>query len=144
MVRKPKQIPRLHSDLPLDQVVSINLTNPDKPFRTRDHITARLGSNTAKLPRAWCWNGANVPQFFWSIFGISQHDPRAIIASGFHDFGCEDDETPQVVADANFAALLGPIEFNGVLLPGLNRWRVTLGYIGIRFYSVFVRPFKSE
>lgn len=142
MLRK-KQIPKLTANLILDECVGFSFTNLEKPFWARCEIVAQMG-NTAKLFEGYQWNGGDLPVVCWSIFGISPYDPRGVLATGFHDLGCEDDETPQVIADANFCALLGPIEFNGKVLPGVGRWRQTLGYMFVRFYSVFVRPFQKE
>lgn len=136
-----KQKPTITAALSASKAIGISLDSPDgKPLFTECALVADLGTNKLTLPQGYAWDGATIPSFCWSIVGVHPLDPRAVIASGFHDLGCESDSTPQVVADANFVALLGPIVFNGETLPGVGSMRATAMYLAVRLFSIFVRP----
>jgi hypothetical protein len=139
-----KHEPIVVAEFPIDDAIGESFTDDDKPFYAKCEIVALLGTNRATLPAGYRWNGADIPRFFWSIIGVAPTDRRAIIASGFHDLGCEDDDTPQVIADSNFVALLGPFRFvqvgnGGHDQPGVGRVRACLMYMAVRGYSIFWR-----
>src|SRR5687767_13932809 len=100
-------LPIVRSSLPIDKAVGFDVANASKPFYTRSRLRAKLGRHEFELPTAYCWNGADIPRFAWTIVGVAPTDPRAVIASGFHDDGCERADVPQVIADALFVSLLG-------------------------------------
>lgn len=133
-----KQIPIVTSDLPIGDAIGMDVSRA-KCFHTRCRIVAKFGDDEVELHQNYFWNGADISRFCGWLLGVSQYDPRLALASGVHDRGCEDPRTPQVVADANFIALLGPIMFNGKRLPGIAKWRAIGCYIGVRFWSVFCR-----
>lgn len=135
-----KQLPILTARLGPDKAIGISLVNNEKPLYTHCKIHLKLGKYTADLRTSYYWNGANLPKITWSLLGLNPLDPRIALASGFHDDGCEDDEVPQVLADAIFVALLGPIEFNGIRLEGISKFEQVCCYVGVRFYSLFIRP----
>ena len=124
----------------IDDSIGTSLTNTAKPYYTKGKIIAYLGGSSAHLPRGYHWDGASVPRLFWTLLGISPSDPRSLIASAFHDAGCENPNTPQVVADALFVALLKPIRFNNHRIKGVGWLRATLMYMAVRAYSIFGRP----
>lgn len=135
-----KKLPIVTARLGPDKAIGISLVNRDKPLFTRCKIKLQLGDHEADLRMAYYWNGANQPQIMWSILGLSPLDPRTALASGFHDDGCENENVPQVIADATFVALLGPITFNGQRIEGIGPFKQFCCYFGVRFYSIFVRP----
>jgi hypothetical protein len=140
-----KHMPLVVAELPIDFAVGINFTDDEKMYQANCEIVAMLGTNTVRLPKGYRWNGADIPQLFWTLIGVSPTDRRSIIASGFHDLGCEDDDTPQVMADSNFVTLLRPFRFvqvgnGGHDQRGVGRARATAMYVAVRAYSIFVRP----
>lgn len=138
MPRK-KTIPIVTAILSIGDAIGIDPSRR-KCFHTRCRILVTFGNDQVELRQNFFWNGADIPPICGLILGVSQYDPRLALASGVHDDGCSDPATPQVVADANFVALLGQIRFNGRLLPGIPKWRAIGCYIGVRFYSLFLRP----
>ncbi len=139
--RTAKNIPLVFAVNDIDDAIGISFTNKRKPFYTHCTITASFGQgNQLQLRAGYHWNGADIPRFFWTLLGISQTDIRSVIASGFHDYGCESPNIPQVLADATFVSLLKPIRFNGRRLGGVGRFRATLMYMAVRAYSIFGRP----
>lgn len=135
-----KDLPRLYSDLEVDEAIGNSFTH-EKQFFTRCEIRAHFGPEHATyLPKGYRWNGADIPRFFWTLLGISPTDRRSIIASGFHDRGTESPHIPQVMADSVFVSLLKPILFNGRRLRGVGRFRAVLMYMAVRAYSMVGRP----
>lgn len=127
------------SRLPIDKAIGFDPSS-DKPFYAKCRIMANLGGSFSWLHAGYRWNGADEPRAFWSVWGVTPTDPRVVLASGFHDQGTEDENTPQVLADAMFISLLGNVHFNDVLLPGINWFQQFVFYTGVRFYSLFCRP----
>jgi hypothetical protein len=128
------------SDLEIDEVIGTSLTNPRKPHFTRCQMVAYMGEYSMVLPANYQWDGASIPRLCWSLLGITPDTPSSLIASAFHDKGCESPHIPQVVADATFVSLLRPIRFNGRRLKGVGMVRATLMYMAVRAYSIFGRP----
>ncbi len=139
-LRKKKSIPIVCAELPIDEVIG-NSFQHDKQFYAHCDIFARFGpEHTTHIPKGYHWNGADIPRMAWTLIGLSPTDRRSIIASGFHDRGCESPFIPQVLADATFVALLRPIRFNNHKLRGVGWMRATLMYMAVRSYSIFCRP----
>lgn len=112
-----------------------------KCFRALTDIRANFGSHNWTLRRGKRWNGADIPRLGQALLGVSQHDPRVVLASGFHDDVCEQanqGKVMRVIGDAIFVALLMPIEFNGKELDGVGTLRAVTMYAGVRAYSVYV------
>lgn len=124
----------------IDDVIGTSVTNTKKPHYTKGKIIAYFGNSSTHLPSGYRWDGASIPRLFWTVLGVSPDDPRSLIASAFHDAGCANPNTPQVVADAWFVALLRPIRFNNRRIKGVGRLRGTLMYLAVRAYSIFGRP----
>ena len=143
--RVVKNMPLVFAEKDIDDAIGISFTNTNKPFFTHCTITVHFGQgNQSQLPTGYHWNGADIPRFFWTLLGISQTDIRSIIASGFHDYGCENPDIPQVLADATFVSLLKPIRFNGRRLDGVGRLRAVLMYMAVRAYSIVGRPIARK
>lgn len=142
--RKPKQPPLVYASLDIDKAIGNSFRNEKKPLYTHCKITAHMGGHFAQLKANYFWDGASIPRFFWTLLGINPSDPRSMIASAFHDEGCDNPNTPQVLADATFVALLGPIKFNAYPLKGVGKWRARAMYAAVRFYSIFVRPLTRK
>lgn len=139
--RETKDLPAVYANLAAGKVIGQSIANTSKPFYTNCPIYVNFGPTmSCELTTAYQWNGADIPRFFWSLLGTNPDDPRSLLASGFHDHGCEDPRIPQVIADAVFVTLLGPIRFNGERLPGLGWLRSKLMYVAVRAYSIFGRP----
>lgn len=134
-----KNVPRITSRLPIDKAIGFNPSS-DKPFYARCPIVAELGDEKASIRAYYQSNGADTPRAFWSLWGIAPTDPRVTVGAMFHDEGCENPDCPQIIADALFVSLLGPIYWNGVLLPGINRFQQFVFYCGVRMESLFFRP----
>jgi hypothetical protein len=130
------------ADMGINEVIGVDPSNAEKPFRTRCEIRVTFGESLSWLPAGYSWNGADVPRLFWTILGVCQYDPRVLLASAFHDRGCESVIVPQVRADADFITFLRPIVFNGVPMKGIGEWRAVLMYAAVRFYSMFCRGRK--
>lgn len=41
------------------------------------------------IPKGYCWNGADIPSFLWSILRINKNSPEVMIGSMLHDFTLE-------------------------------------------------------
>lgn len=111
-----------------------------KSFRLLCDVSVRCGYQTWILRRGYQWNGADIPRFWQFLLGVDRYDPRAALASAFHDQVCEaanQGHVLRVVGDAIFISLLMPITFNGRLLPGVGKWRAIAMYAGVRLYSVW-------
>lgn len=133
------------SDENIDDAIGVSFTNGRKAFYTRCKLTAYMGTHTAILPAGFHWNGADIPRLFWSLLGISPSDPRSLIASGFHDDGCERADIPQVIADATFVSLLRDFGFYGMAgtgkrINGVGRGRAVAMYVAVRAWSIAGRP----
>lgn len=143
-LRKKKALPVVTATLPVDDVVGNSLLS-GKQFFTRCDVFASFGpEHTAYLPKDYRWDGASIPRIAWTLLGLNPSDRRTIIASGFHDRGCESDAIPQAIADSTFISLLQPIRFNGYRLKGVGKFRATLMYMAVRFYSIFIRPLRGR
>lgn len=123
----------------IDDIVGVGFSTPKKPLYARHKISVYAGGHTVHLDDGYRWNGADIPRFFWSIVGIEPLDPRAMIASGFHDKGTEDGGS-QVLADGLFVTLLRPYRLNGWVQPGVGRVRAAAMYTAVRLYSMICRP----
>lgn len=134
----------VEADLGIAEVIGVDPSNTAKPFRTRCAVRAKFGEAEAWLPGGYQWNAADIARIFWTPLGVCQYDPRVLIASGFHDRGCESVVTPQEIADATFIALLRPIVFNGKIIEGVGWWRAALMYAAVRLYSMFIRGRKVK
>jgi hypothetical protein len=128
------------SDTEINEAIGTSLTNTAKPYYTKGKMVAYFGNSSAQLPSGYHWDGATIPRLCWTLLGIAPSDPRSLVASAFHDAGCENPNTPQVVADAMFVALLRPIRFNNRRIKGVGWTRATLMYMAVRAYSIFGRP----
>lgn len=145
--RDGKRMPTVMvENLPIDEAIGVSFTDHARPFYTRAKLTAYMGPHVATLRDGYRWNGADIPRICWSLLGVSPSDPRAIIASGFHDDGCERADIPQVIADATFVSLLRPFRFidsgthRGCYQPGVGPVRALAMYAAVRWYSICGRP----
>lgn len=134
------QLPVVISELPIDEAIGVSFTHGQKQFYTKCKITAYFGSHTAELREGFYWNGADEPRLFWTVLGVDPTGIQVIIATGFHDDGCERSDIPQVMVDGVFVSLLKDIRFNGRKIRGLNKWKARAMYAGVRFYSIVCRP----
>lgn len=122
----------------VDDCVSLDLANPEKPFRVRNEITACFAEHNWHLPSGFSWNGADIPWLWQWALRVSRFDPRVALASAFHDDMChrlKSENVQRVIGDALFVSLLMPIHFNGRTLPGIGPRKAAAMYLGVRAYS---------
>lgn len=65
------------------------------PFRLKIELIVRIIDKKNRLayrftiPKGYCWNGADIPSFVWSMLGISRTSNEVLIASCLHDYMCD-------------------------------------------------------
>lgn len=74
-----------------------------------DHVKHKSYKFT--IPKGFCWNGSDVPRFFWRIIG-SKSEPQYLVASCLHDF-ILDKENKKLI---NYDRRLSTEVFKGCLL----------------------------
>ena len=82
------------------------------------------------VPEGYITNGADIPRIFWSI--VPPNDSNILPAVIIHDFLIDKKEYKK--ADRYFKEIM--IELN------INKIKRNILYLGVRFYTVFIRPFK--
>ena len=120
----------------INHAIGLHFTHPTKQWRLNAILHVQFGVYEAEIPVGYIWNGADIPRLCWSLIGVNPHDRRVLIASCVHDWGCENENVPQKLADGMFASLLEPITFNGYPLPGVGKTRAALMYYAVRTWSV--------
>lgn len=138
-------MPIVRAELPVGEVIGVDPSNREKPYFARCDVDLECGQHRATLSEGKRWNGCDIPWPGQRLLRWSRHDPRSLLASGFHDDGCEREDVPQVLADAVFVTLLRPIIFkqtkggqvlSSQVLDGIGEGRAASGYVGVRIWSL--------
>lgn len=75
--------------------IGFNFIDREKPMFMQDDLKVQVISDNLiyyfVIPKGFKWNGADIPEIFWSFMG-SSYNPEYAVPSLLHDFVCKHPE----------------------------------------------------